>query len=145
MTTFYLIRHGANDFLGRALAGRLPNVHLNEQGRAEAQRLVENVVRDHFDYLEQPAIAEKAASFLLDDNTRSYSGEDYENAQVRLIVGECKTRSSHAIREQVPGRVWGYRGKNIRVKDRKHQLNVYGYILTQEDAWIYDFKKQAHG
>jgi len=40
VTTFYLIRHGSNDFIGRALAGRLPSVHLNEQGRAEAQRVV---------------------------------------------------------------------------------------------------------
>ena len=61
---------------------------------------------------------------------------------VRLIIGECKTKSSHAIRTQVPGRVWAYRGKNIRVKDREHQVNVYHYILDQTDAWIWDFRKQ---
>lgn len=37
---FYLVRHGSNDYLVKALlAGRRPNVHLNEQGRAEAERL----------------------------------------------------------------------------------------------------------
>jgi broad specificity phosphatase PhoE len=36
MITFFLVRHGSNDWLGKGLAGRLPNVHLNEQGRAEA-------------------------------------------------------------------------------------------------------------
>ncbi len=37
---FYLIRHGTNDHLAKALlAGRLPNVHLNDEGRAEAERL----------------------------------------------------------------------------------------------------------
>ena len=37
---FYLVRHGSNDYLAKALlAGRSPNVHLNEQGRAEAERL----------------------------------------------------------------------------------------------------------
>jgi probable phosphomutase (TIGR03848 family) len=36
----YLVRHGSNDYLAKALlAGRLPEVHLNEQGRAEAERL----------------------------------------------------------------------------------------------------------
>ena len=39
MSDFYLIRHGSNDYLGRALAGRLPAVHLNEQGKQEAENL----------------------------------------------------------------------------------------------------------
>jgi len=38
-----LIRHGSNDFLPRALAGRLPNVHLNGQGRVEAERVAERL------------------------------------------------------------------------------------------------------
>ncbi len=41
MATFYLIRHGSNDHLGKGLAGRLPNVHLNSRGRDEAERLAE--------------------------------------------------------------------------------------------------------
>lgn len=39
MSDFYLVRHGSNDYLGKALAGRLANVHLNEQGRAEAENI----------------------------------------------------------------------------------------------------------
>lgn len=39
MATFYLIRHGSNDHLGKSLAGRLPNVHLNEKGRIESENL----------------------------------------------------------------------------------------------------------
>lgn len=41
MSCFYLIRHGSNDVLGKALAARLPNVHLNAQGREEARRTAE--------------------------------------------------------------------------------------------------------
>ncbi|MGZ8939210.1 MAG: histidine phosphatase family protein [Limisphaerales bacterium] len=37
MADFYFVRHGSNDYLGKALAGRLENVHLNDQGRAEAE------------------------------------------------------------------------------------------------------------
>jgi len=37
MATFLLIRHGDNDLIGKSLAGRLPNVHLNEKGQAQAQ------------------------------------------------------------------------------------------------------------
>ena len=39
MATFYLIRHGSNDYLGKGLAGRLPNVHLNEEGKIQAANL----------------------------------------------------------------------------------------------------------
>jgi len=39
MPTFYLIRHGSNDFVGKRIAGWLPDVHLNAEGRAQAGRL----------------------------------------------------------------------------------------------------------
>jgi len=44
MPLFLLIRHGENDYVktGR-LAGRLPEVHLNEKGRAQANLLAEKL------------------------------------------------------------------------------------------------------
>lgn len=39
MAKFLLIRHGQNDLVANKLAGRLPGVHLNEAGHAQAQRL----------------------------------------------------------------------------------------------------------
>jgi probable phosphomutase (TIGR03848 family) len=43
MTTVYLVRHGENDFIGKGhrLAGWLPDVHLNDRGRAQANALAE--------------------------------------------------------------------------------------------------------
>ncbi len=41
MTTLYLIRHGANDWLGKRLPGWMPGIHLNAQGRAQADSLAE--------------------------------------------------------------------------------------------------------
>jgi broad specificity phosphatase PhoE len=41
MSTFYLIRHGANDMLGKSIAGWLPKVHLNKEGREQAERLAD--------------------------------------------------------------------------------------------------------
>ncbi len=43
MTTFYLIRHGANDLVGRAIAGWSEGVHLNADGRQQAARLAERL------------------------------------------------------------------------------------------------------
>jgi probable phosphomutase (TIGR03848 family) len=37
--TLLLIRHGQTDWIGRAIAGRQPGVHLNAEGQAQALRL----------------------------------------------------------------------------------------------------------
>lgn len=39
MAIFLLVRHGLNDMVGKKLAGRLPGVHLNGKGEAQARRL----------------------------------------------------------------------------------------------------------
>ncbi len=44
MAVFLLVRHGHNDMIGKKLAGRLPNVHLNQEGQAQAKRLAEAFV-----------------------------------------------------------------------------------------------------
>lgn len=43
MTTFYLVRHGENDLLGKRLPGWMPGVHLNPRGRAQAEALAERL------------------------------------------------------------------------------------------------------
>lgn len=51
MSTFFLIRHGSCDHIGNYLAGRLPNIHLNEKGHKEVSKLSElldNVPLDVF-------------------------------------------------------------------------------------------------
>ena len=39
MTTFLLIRHGENDWVGRRLPGWTPGIHLNTRGHAQAEAL----------------------------------------------------------------------------------------------------------
>ncbi len=39
LTIFLLVRHGETDWLGERLAGRLPDIHLNAKGRANAELL----------------------------------------------------------------------------------------------------------
>lgn len=39
MPIFYLIRHAENELVGKRLPGWLPNVHLNDRGRAQAEAL----------------------------------------------------------------------------------------------------------
>ncbi len=41
MTTLLLIRHADNDYTGKRLPGRLPDIHLNDIGRSQSEELVE--------------------------------------------------------------------------------------------------------
>lgn len=43
MANFLFIRHGAHDYLGRAIAGSRPGVHLNELGHQQAEHLVDKL------------------------------------------------------------------------------------------------------
>jgi broad specificity phosphatase PhoE len=43
MTKFLLIRHAAHDLLGKVLTGRAPGVHLNAQGKLDAERLADRL------------------------------------------------------------------------------------------------------
>lgn len=38
MAIVYLVRHGRTDFIGKKLCGNLPGIHLNEEGRSQAQK-----------------------------------------------------------------------------------------------------------
>ena len=49
MTKIFLVRHGMNDFIGKKIAGRLPGVHLNLEGQAQAQRLVDRLGGEKID------------------------------------------------------------------------------------------------
>jgi hypothetical protein len=52
---------------------------------AKAERILREV-RDRFDQLEGPDVAEKGLSMLTDDNARSYAGEDYEKVLIRAFL-----------------------------------------------------------
>ena len=50
-TTFYLIRHGDDDLVGKAIAGREPGVHLNEKGHQQAEQLVDRLRSISIDHI----------------------------------------------------------------------------------------------
>jgi len=60
--------------------------------------------------------------------------------KIRQIVGQCKTVSSHAIRDVLPGRVWGRDCSKTPIDDPEHHRNVFYYILGQEDAWKWSYR-----
>lgn len=49
MTKLLLIRHGTNDLVGKAIAGRAPRVSLNDEGKRQAFALAEGLSNERID------------------------------------------------------------------------------------------------
>lgn len=71
MKAIYLIRHAQNDWVGDRLAGRTPGVHLNEEGKRQAEalaaRLGESETDFHALYSSPIERARETAGYLADN------------------------------------------------------------------------------
>lgn len=68
-----------------------------------------------------------------------------ETDPARFFMGIAKERSAKklaAVGLVAPGGVWAKRGKIVPITERKHQVNVYRYILkhVKEGAVVWSFK-----
>jgi REP element-mobilizing transposase RayT len=63
--------------------------------------------------------------------------------EIRKIIGECKRKASVAVRKHLPGRVWAHDGKYGKVDTVEHHRNTFNYILNQEGAWVWSYKKEG--
>lgn len=55
-------------------------------GDAAGSEALLREVRDRFDYLEQKDLTESSLSYLTDDTSKAYAGEDYEKVMVRAML-----------------------------------------------------------
>jgi REP element-mobilizing transposase RayT len=53
--------------------------------------------------------------------------------QTRAIVGKCKQKASHAVRDVLPGSLWSSGGEYKQIRDVGHLHNVYRYIRTRQE------------
>jgi hypothetical protein len=64
----------------------------------------------------------------------------------RQWVGRAKMHTTFVLRGHGwVGELWAVRSKVIPVRDRRHQLNVFHYILDHaaEGAWVWDFRHHS--
>jgi probable phosphoglycerate mutase len=124
VTTFYLIRHAANDFLKRgAIAGWQPGVHLNEQGRREADRLAESLASAGITHLYSSPLeralqttAPLAASLGLEVQTCDAIGE--------VQFGEWTGKSFGEIQADPRWRVWNESRSTARIPGGETMLEI---------------------
>ena len=63
-----------------------------------------------------------------------------KTSKYRDIVGRSKTAACYAVRDEMPGRVWGRNATYKPIKDEQHQRNTFSYIRNQKNAWIWTFQ-----
>ena len=58
----------------------------------------------------------------------------------RKWLGKAKVHAWFRLRERGwKSKLWGKRGKELPIRDRQHQINVYYYVMRhqQEGAWVW--------
>jgi hypothetical protein len=61
--------------------------------------------------------------------------------RTRFLVGEAKKSVYFAMRDAgFPERLWAKRPKFVPIENRRHQINVYHYILRHEEQGAYVWK-----
>jgi REP element-mobilizing transposase RayT len=58
---------------------------------------------------------------------------------IRRIIGKCKQRASHVIRDVMPGSIWAEGGEFKPINDDAHYANAFDYIRTKQgpDALVW--------
>ncbi len=67
----------------------------------------------------------------------------FEPLKVRSEIGRLKRHSSHAVRDELPGTVWGAKCHAERIRARPHQVRTFRYILAhreKEGAAVWCFR-----
>jgi hypothetical protein len=68
----------------------------------------------------------------------------FRGLAVREAVGRAKKNASYALREHgLPGAVWAKRCRPLPITDRRHQVDVFGYIVShvERGACVWTFRK----
>ena len=68
------------------------------------------------------------------------------SSDAHVCMGLAKKHAAFEAKAQGwRGKPWAKRGKEVRVRNRAHQLNVYRYILdhVKEGAWVWAWKREG--
>jgi broad specificity phosphatase PhoE len=105
VTTFYVVRHAAHDWLGRGFAGRQPEVALNAQGRQEAEALVQRLAGVTLDAIccsPQPRTQQTAQPLATARGLPIGIEADFDEVD----LGEWQGRTFEEVREQQAWKDW---------------------------------------
>jgi hypothetical protein len=126
------------------------------QGNAQQAERQLREVRDHFDHFEQKSLAEGAVSFLTDDTTRAYPGEDYEKILIRVFLslsnlmagGGDAIAYAHQIddkQQQIVQNGADSSGENPKLAYRRLAIGPFIHAMLREESHAsYDDVARSH-
>jgi probable phosphoglycerate mutase len=110
MSVFLLIRHGANPAVGKLLPGRMPGVHLNEEGKAQAEKLAERLGRLSIDAI--------------------YSSPLERTYETALPLAERLGLQIHTSRELLEVEIGGWTGMTLEMVTQDPLWHFYKVFRT---------------
>jgi probable phosphomutase (TIGR03848 family) len=141
MTTLLLVRHAHTDAAGKRLTGRAPGVHLNEQGRRQAERLVERLDGVRIDTIVSSPLerCRETAAPLAKARGRAI---DVGRAWIEVGYGEWTGRSISQLRRTKLWRRVMFAPSNVRFPGGESLLEVQGRAV---DATLDIAARHARG
>ncbi len=130
MTTIYLIRHGENDFVGHAIAGRSPGVHLNALGRKQAEQLAEHLATFPIRHLVSSPLerARETAEPLVQKLGVQL---DISPALLEIDFGEWMGKTFAALERREDWRQWNAFRSGGRTPAGESMLQVQGRVVGE--------------
>jgi hypothetical protein len=66
-------------------------------------------------------------------------------ADAKLIFGRAKQAASYALRDEVPGKVWGRSSHPVRIEDEEQYWTVIRYIKAHSEQGAFVWEREAPG
>lgn len=68
----------------------------------------------------------------------------FEHSETRRVIGLAKLHAYHRLSGEIgQRRIWAKRSRSLPIRDRRHQVNVYAYIMKHRDggAWTWSYRE----
>jgi broad specificity phosphatase PhoE len=132
-TTFFLVRHGTHPVLGKVLAGRMANIHLDDTGKEQARRLAERLARERLTAVKSGAL-ERARETAAPIAAHSGVPLDIEQALNEVDLGEWTGRSFEELKADPRWQQWNNARSVARAPGGESMLEVQGRAIGQLHA-----------
>jgi len=134
MTTFILIRHGNCDAVGNYLAGRMSGIHLNKEGKTQAEAVGKRMEQIFIDVI--------CSSPLERAIETSDSIANYQNAEIvvsdritDIDYGEWTGKTFKELSGNPLWQIYNTSRENTRIPGGEIILEVQERMATELEAW----------
>jgi probable phosphoglycerate mutase len=130
MTKIFLVRHGLNDMVGKAIAGRNPGVHLNATGIAQAKRLVARLAGESIQKIFSSPL-ERCRETAAPIASRLGLEPIILPEVIEIDYGDWTGKSVAELRENPLWNQWNERRTLSRVPDGETMLEIQNRMIAQ--------------